>query len=80
MFKDEFFVQVGPLFCTWGHFCPEIFIGVLVITRVAWVICARDFNGGDFLHPVAWDYLCPKRKILPGSNYYCEEDILPVFP
>ena len=40
-------------------------------------ICARDFNRGDFLHPVAWDHLCPKRKILPGSNYYCGEVIFP---
>ena len=51
---------------------------MLVITRVAWVKCARDFNGGDFLHPVVWDHLCPKRKILPGGNYYRGEVILPV--
>ena len=24
------------------------------------------------------DHLCPKRKILPGSNYYCPEVILPI--
>ena len=35
--------------------------------------------GVIFLHPVAWDHLCPKRKILPGSNYYCGEVIFPVF-
>ena len=40
-------------------------------------ICARDFNRGDFLHPVAWDHLCPKRTTLPENNFYCGEVILP---
>ena len=35
--------------------------------------------GVIFLHPVAWDHLCPKGKILPGSNYYCGEVIFRVF-
>ena len=39
-------------------------------------ICARDFNSGDFLHPVAWDHLCPKRTTLPENNFYCGEVIL----
>ena len=39
-------------------------------------ICARDFNFGDFLHPVAWDHLCPKRTTLPENNFYCGEVIL----
>ena len=30
----------------------------------------------DFLP--TWDHLCPKRKILPRSNYYCGEIILPI--
>ena len=30
-------------------------------------ICARNFNRGDFLHPVAWNHLFPKRTILPTS-------------
>ena len=46
IFKDEF-RQRGTI-CTWGHLCPEILIGVLVITRVAWVICAQDFMGVIF--------------------------------
>ena len=45
IFKDELFRPSGTI-CTWGHLCPGILIGVLVITRVPWVICARDFNGG----------------------------------
>ena len=36
IFKDEF--RRSGTICTWGHLCPEILIGVLVITRVAWVI------------------------------------------
>ena len=39
-------------------------------------ICARDFNRGDFLNPVAWDLLCPKRTILPENNFY---GFLPTF-
>ena len=31
---------------------------------------------GDF--SPKWDHLCPKRKILPGSNYYCGDVILPI--
>ena len=34
-------------------------------------ICARNFNRGDFLHPVAWDHLFPTRTILPENNFYC---------
>ena len=45
IFKDGFFCPSGTI-CTWGHLCPGILIGVFVITRVPWVICARDFNGG----------------------------------
>ena len=46
-------------------------------------ICARNFNRGDFLHPVAWDHLFPKRRILPESNFYCGEvicQLVVVFP
>ena len=35
-------------------------------------MCPR-FHGGDFLHPVAWDHLYPKRKILHESNHYWEK-------
>ena len=37
------------------------------------------FDRGDFLHPVAWDYLCPERTILPGSNRYCGKVIFASF-
>ena len=49
---------------------------------VTGAICARNFKRGDFLHPVAWDHLFPKRTILPENNVYCGEVIcqLVVFP
>ena len=40
-------------------------------------ICARSFNRGDFLHPVAWDHLCPKRTISPENNFNCGKVTLP---
>ena len=56
-----------------GDFLTE----VRVRPFVPKAICARDFNRGDFLHPVAWDHLCPKRTTLPENNFYCGEVILP---
>ena len=50
---------------------------------VTGAICARNFNRGDFLHPVAWDHLFPKRAILPENNFYCGEvicQLVVVFP
>ena len=49
---------------------------------VTGAICAQNFKRGDFLHPVAWDHLFPKRTILPENNFYCGEVIcqLVVFP
>ena len=56
-----------------GDFLTE----VRVHPFVPGAICARDFNRGDFLHPVTWDHLCPKRTTLPENNFYCGEVILP---
>ena len=74
-FRCDFSTQVRPsvprYFCFKGDFFTQ------VGPFVPGAICARDLNRGDFLYPVAWDHLCPKRKILPGSNYYCGEVILP---
>ena len=47
-------------------------------------ICARDFNRGDFLHPVAWDHLCPKRSTFdPKTTFIVEKlfcQLVVVFP
>jgi len=62
-----------------GDFLTE----VRVSPFVSGAICARNFNGGDFLHPVAWDHLFPKRTILPENNFYCGEvicQLVVVFP
>ena len=50
---------------------------------VTGAICARNFNRGDFLHPVALDHLFPKRTILPENNFYYGEvicQLVVVFP
>ena len=54
-----------------GNFLTE----VRVSPFVPGAICARNFNRGDFLHPVAWDHLFPKRTILPENNFYSGEVI-----
>ena len=62
-----------------GDFLTE----VRVSPFVPGAICARNFNRGDFLHPVAWDHLFPKRTILPENNLYCGEvicQLVVVFP
>ena len=62
-----------------GDFLTE----VRVSPFVPGAICARNFNRGDFLHPVAWDHLFPKRTILPENNFYCGEvicQLVVVFP
>ena len=62
-----------------GDFLTE----VRVAPFVPGAICARNFNRGDFLHPVAWDHLFPKRTILPENNFYCGEvicQLVVVFP
>ena len=71
----------------WVHLCRRyltvIFFRCDFLTKVRvrpfvpGTICARDFNRGDFLHPVAWDHLCPKPTTVPESNFYCGEVILP---
>ena len=59
-----FFTQVGPSVSK--TFNSDFFRGdflteVRVRPFVPGAICARDFNRGDFLHPVTWDHLCSKR-------------------
>ena len=58
-----------------ADFLPE----VRVRPFVPGAICARDFNRGDFLNPVAWDHQCPKRTTLPENNFYRGEVILLLF-
>ena len=62
-----------------GDFLTE----VRVSPFVPGAICARNFNRGDFLHPIAWKHLFPKRTILPENNFYCGEvicQLVVVFP
>ena len=62
-----------------GDFLTEVRVSPFVPEA----ICARNFNRGDFLHPVAWDHLFPKRTILPENNFYCGEvicQLVVVFP
>ena len=79
--RDDFFTGMGPSVpeILRGDFSPKL----RVTFSPKWDLLflgpsvPEILIGGDFLYPVAWDHLCPKRKILPGSNYYCGEVILP---
>ena len=80
-------IRRGDFLPKWVHLCwrylTVIFFSdgfpteVRVPPFVPWAICARDFYRGDFLHPVAWDHVCPKHMILPENNFYGGEVILP---
>ena len=75
-FKDEFSSKRDHLYL--GPSLPcDTYSGACYHPRGMGHMCPR-FYGGDFLHPVAWDNLCTKRKILHERKHYYGEVILPV--
>ena len=74
IFRGDFspkWVHLCRSYLTVIFFRDDFLTKVRVRPFVPGAICARDFNKGDFLHPVAWDLLCPKRTILPENNFCC---------